>query len=393
MSANNISWFHCGRCGSLFQAAAGESEERLCTECGLNPALGLEILPPERPARPETIPVPLAENPEISGKGHKSTHKKRRRSYFMLKLIIGWSMLILAIIFGASYRWGDHSNKKTFVSKAQKNHDRSAEDIAFLNDTSPLASRAFSGFLAAGTPETRNQYVLSPITTASRMARFYDLNPLPNIPPETLSFSKSAILDLPSGRALETLWSSADGQQIDAVFVQQDNEWRLDWDHFARFSTYPWPLFLAGSGEAEGEFRLLARLRLAEERKNADALSIVLYAPRFGAPHETGFQSPEFLIQRDTRNGRLLDAAFKLEKAGNRVFNVDIPNPNPEDIIRVRVKVRRIEEPTGRRFEIDEVIACHWYSVDVPGVEIPEAPAENPPPADPESINEPPANR
>lgn len=292
----------------------------------------------------------------------------------MLKLIAGWSLAILLIIFGARHRWGDKTKVKPFVSKVHAVQTLSAEDAAFLNDNGQRISQSFSGFLGASNPEARNQFVLSPVTTASRMARFYAMNPLANILPETLVLKKSAILRLPSGNAIETLWSTTDGLQIDAVFVEQDGEWRLDWDHFARFSTYPWALFLAGSGEAEGEFRLLARQRLADERKNADALSIVLYAPRFGTPGETGFQSPEFLVKRDTRSGRLLDAAFKLEKEDKRPFGVNIPNPDPDEFIRIRVKVRRIEDPTERRFEIQDVIACHWYSVDVPGVEIPESP-------------------
>lgn len=304
----------------------------------------------------------------------------------MVKLIVGWSAVILMIVFGARYRWGEQTDHKTFVSKIHAKATISAEDAAFLSDNGPRANRTFSGFLAARSPEERNQFVLSPVTTASRMARFYALNPLVNIPPETLSLSKNAILHLPSGNAIETLWNTTDGLQIDAVFVEQEGEWRLDWDHFARFSTYPWALFLAGSGDEEGEFRLLARQRLAEERKNEDSLSIVLYAPRFGTPREPGFQSPEFLVRRDTRSGRLLDAAFKLQKDGKRPFEVNIPNPDPDEFVRVRVKVKRIEDPAGRRFELQDVLACHWYSVDAPGVEIPEAPPKPEVPEAPQNI-------
>jgi hypothetical protein len=101
----------------------------------------------------------------------------------------------------------------------------------------------------------------------------------------------------------------------------------------------------------------------------------VLYAPRFGFTTEPGFQSPEFLIKRDTKNGRLLDAAFKLERENKRVFGGKFPNNNPEGFIRVRVKVRRLEENLERGFELEEVVACHWYSVEAPGVEIPDQPA------------------
>ena len=135
-------------------------------------------------------------------------------------------------------------------------------------------------------------------------------------------------------------------------------------------------MFLAGSGDPDGEFRLLARQRLAEQRKNADTISIVLYAPRFGAPEATLTQSPEFLIKRDTKNGRMLGAAFQMEKSGQRVFDANTPNLNPEGLIRVRVKVRRFDDKGERRFEITEVVACHWYTVDAPGVDIPKPPVE-----------------
>jgi hypothetical protein len=290
----------------------------------------------------------------------------------MVKLVLGWLVVLLAIIFGA--RWlvnDDSASQKASVSAAPAKAISSEEDVALIHDKLAQCNQVFSDFLAAGTLEQRNQFVLSPITTAARMARFYSLNPLPNIAPQTLSQTHRAVLHLPAGRAIETHWTTTDGHQLDTVFVEENGEWRLDWDHFARFSEYPWPLFLAGSGETQGEFRLLARERLADERKNADTISIVLYAPRFGSTTEIGSQSPEFLIKRDSKNGRLLEAAFKLEKSDQRAFGVILPSLTPEGLIRIRVKVRRTEESTGRRFELEDVLACHWYSSDAPGVEIP----------------------
>ena len=296
----------------------------------------------------------------------------------MTKLVVGWSLLLLAIVFGTRHLLHvEPSSAKPFVSQAAAKNVIPDADVALLSQVSGLCSQTFSGFLAATTPEERNQFVLTPITTAARMARFYRLNPQPEIDPQTLALTNSAVLHLPARRAIETQWRTAEGRTMDAVFIEENGEWRLDWDHFARFSDYPWALFLSGSETDHGEFRLLARERLAAERKNADAISLVLYAPRFGNAGETGFQSPEFLIKRDTRNGRLLDAAFKLNREGERVFGVNLPNINPEGHLRVRVKVRRVEQDGERRFEIEEVVACHWYSIDVPGVEIPEQPAGN----------------
>jgi hypothetical protein len=204
------------------------------------------------------------------------------------------------------------------------------------------------------------------------MARFYSMNPLGVLDPQTISAQGAAVVHLPGLKAVETHLRSKEGRLFDAVFIKENDEWRLDWEHYARYSDHPWALFLAGNGEEEGEFRLLARERLPEERKSEATISMVLYAPRFGYANDTGFQSPEFLVRRETRNGKLLEAAFKLERGGGRVFDVNLPGINPEGLIRVRLKIRRFEVEGERRFEIKDVIACHWYSVDDPGVVIPD---------------------
>ena len=366
----NTSWFHCGRCGSLFQSPVGENDDRECSVCGSHPSLGFEaaVLESAVTIHPDSETVT-----DTSANHERHPPRKRKRRFFMAKLVIAWSLVLLAIVIGARKLWHQNSGQsKPFQSQVAAKSVVPEADVVLLNEAGPLCSQTFSNFLAAGTTEERNQFVLAPISTAARMARFYSLNPQVDIDPATLALGNSAVLRLPGRRAIETQWRTTDGRSLDAVFIEENGEWRLEWDHFARFSDYPWALFLAGSESDHGEFRLLARERLAAERKNEDAISIVLYAPRFGHSGETGFQSPEFLIKRDTRNGRLLDAAFKLERAGERVFGVNLPSINPEGLIRVRVKVRRVEHDAERHFELEDVVACHWYAVDAPGVEIPD---------------------
>ena len=296
----------------------------------------------------------------------------------MVKLILLWSVLLAAIIYGARWKWSEQLNENQKpVNPPPAQAAVAEQDVILLDKGSPLCNQTFSGFLAAATPEQQAQFVLSPITTAARMARFYDLNPRITIDPQKLALSKHAVLHLPGRRAIETSWNAPDDRQIEAVFMEEDGEWRLDWDHYIRFSEYPWPLFLAGSGPEHAEFRLLARERLADERKNADSISIMFYPPRFGSNSEIGVKSPEFLIKRDSKNGRLLGAAFRMEKAGKRAFDVNLPSATPEELIPVRVKVRRIEENGERRFELKDVLACHWYSSDAPGVEIPAQAPKN----------------
>lgn len=295
----------------------------------------------------------------------------------MVKLAFCWMAVLAAIVLAARHFWEDRSEERANIrSTRPAEHVVSAEDTALQNEASPLCNQALAGFLTASTPEERNQFVSSPIETASRMARFYSQNPMASIDPATLGTRNAAVIDLPGGKAIELQLGSSDGRLLDVVFVRENEEWKIDWDHYARYSDSPWALFLAGSGDAEGEFRLLARERLADERKDRDTLSLALYAPRFGFAKDTGFQSPEFIVKRDTPNGRLLESAFKLEREGARAFGVNLPSLNPEGFIRIRVKIRRSEVDQKRHFEIGKVIACHWYSTDEPGMETSDPPRE-----------------
>ncbi|MEI8038287.1 MAG: hypothetical protein WCJ14_07835 [Verrucomicrobiota bacterium] len=365
MTDPSLFWFHCGRCGSLFRSPLGDEAHRLCSKCGANPSLGI-LESPADAVTPSVGTIPAAATP---GKLRTRSGKLRSSRYLMWQLAVGWTLVLALIVGGARWLWPVEELSVASTAGTQKAADVSNEDAVFLNNVGPKCNAIFSGFLAAGTPEARNQFVLKPVLTSTRMARFYSLNPLANVDPATLQPARSAVLKLPDGKAVETLWNWTDGRQIDAVFREENGEWRLDWDHYARYSDYPWALFLSGSGVSEGEFRLLARERLADERKGADTISLVLYAPRFGQPGEVGFQSPEFLVSRNSRDGQLLDAAFKLARRGGQVFGSQLKNLNPEGMIRVRLKVRRLEVNLERKFEIAQVAACHWYAVDEPGVE------------------------
>lgn len=292
----------------------------------------------------------------------------------MLKLMLVWSLLLALIIFGAKVLWPD--TEETSVEKTEATAVESLQrdnDYRQLNKAMPECAKVMSGFLAASGAEERNQFVLNPVTNASRMVRFYSQNPIISIDPKSLTDGSQSLLDFPDGTlGIEARWSVKDGRTVDACFRKDNDAWLLDWEHFARYSDYPWPLFLAGSGPAEGEFRLLARERLATERKDSPTISLALYAPRFGKPAETGFQSPEVLVRRSTRSGKLLEAAFAMRADDERVFNSSLPTLDPDGLIRVYVKVRREDGEVQRQFEITEVIACHWMSVDDPGVEIEE---------------------
>lgn len=287
----------------------------------------------------------------------------------MAKLIGIWCAVILAILAVVNFVWRKPPAPPTAPSPVVMEKEiQKDQEIALLQEALPACSRAFFGFLSGTTPEERNQFVTDPVRTASLMARFYSMNPMVQVDPASLTLAQHSVVHLPAGKAVQTIWHSKDDQELDALFIKEEGEWRLDWSHFVRFSDLPWVLFLAGSGGDTAEFRLLARERLADQRKTSETISIVLYAPRPGSLYETGFQSPEFLVRRDSENGHLLEEAFRLQREGTNLFGSKLNPPNPENLIRVRVKVRRVAHDLERHFELEKVIACHWFTEDDPGI-------------------------
>jgi hypothetical protein len=370
MSDELTAWFHCGRCASLFRAVPHGA--RRCTLCGEDPSIGVGTDVADGPAKAGVGRDPMlrlkmaeVEKPMY----HKREVRRHKSRYFALKLVMVWAFLMVALAVGAHFLWRESppEERAGTLEKAAKG-TLADEDYAYINRAHDKCLANLSGFLAAGTPEVRNQFVRTPLDTARRMARFYQTNPFGNFDVSSIRGTGSGVIHLKDGRKLvETRWAVADGRSFDAVFFKEHDDWLLDWEEFVRFSEHPWLLFLAESGEGEGEFRLFARERLAGQREEGGDLLIALHAPRFGYPGEASETSTEFSVDQHSQSGRLLLQAFETRKGGGRVYGSSLPNQDPEGMIRVRVKVRRADGNPGRTFTIDEVKACHWLSIDDPG--------------------------
>ncbi|WAC19400.1 hypothetical protein OVA24_19410 [Luteolibacter sp. SL250] len=374
MNDDLTAWFHCGRCASLFRTAAGPHLARRCTVCGEDPAIGLD--PDAAAGSPKAggggkDPMLRLKMAEVEKpKFHKREVRRQKGRYFAMKLVLVWMLLMVALAVGGHFLWREQPREEPteMVEKAARN-SLADEDFAYVNRAYGKCVANLSGFLAAGTPEVRNQFVRTPLDTARRMARFYQSNPFGTFDVKSIKGTGSGVIHLKDGRKLvETRWAAADGRSFDAVFFDEQGDWRLDWEEFVRFSEHPWLLFLSEPGDGVGEFRLFARERLSDQRNEVGDLRIALHAPRFGHPGEAGEASTEFTVDQQSESGKLLLEAFRIRKDGGRVYGSTLPNQDPEGMIRVRVKIRRADGTLGRSFTIEEVKACHWLSIDDPGL-------------------------
>jgi hypothetical protein len=312
---------------------------------------------------------------EVASDAVRAVAKRKRPRHsratrWIVKIFCGWILLILGIIALSTYLWdwdkeiGAQTRSKGDLM-ARRGTD---EDTAMLQHGINPCAQTITGYLRARTPEERSQYIRKPLETIGRMTRYYALNPAVMVEPEDIAVEQFSLLHLGEERAISILWKAADGRLYDSVFFPEKGEWRLDWDHFVRYSDHPWQLFLSGSGPDTGEFRVLARERLAHDRRHTNEIGIVCYVPQRGAPGDTGAPSPEFLLSRESEEGRMLMAAFAELEAGRRPFGDKTATHDPEEMIRVRLRVRRESTPEGDRFVLEKVIACHWLGIDDPGV-------------------------
>lgn len=375
-NSKNAVWYHCGRCGSLFESDFSYRPDRTCELCGKQPNIGVWPVPDEAAAavNPEVSAfAKRGEATKLNESGQRAV-KKKRRSNTMMKIVVIWTFLMFLAVWLRHHYTKTENGKENQGKIAAKMTTGTLADerVAILNKALPDCHRALGGFLSAGTPEARNQFVLDPINTAGKMATFYRSNLFPKVEVAKLSRIGQEIIQVGDSWMIKTRWKEQDGKEFDAIFGNESGTWRLDWAHFNQYSEYPWALFLAGEGPAKAEFRLLARQRLgkSENERHGSRLSLSLITPVFGKPRETGMASPEFVIDRRSDDGLLFSAAVKSREEGKAVFGQKLEPLEEPGLVRLRVSVKRTEVAGKRSFTLEKIHACHWIESDLSGYDL-----------------------
>lgn len=343
------------------------SEERKCDVCGLDPAPSIvDAVAPLRSDRNQVAMVTLAQAEVVRATHHDD------KSFVIFKIMAAWLLLIACIVLLAKWMWGDEPISTTIVPENELlvSDQRKAEsDQSFVNAAFSECKSVLLRFLSTEVVRERYALVVPRESLEMQMAQYYQLNALEKIREEDLELIGSTVVHLPEGNTILTQWETKSGHLFDAAFRLDGSAWKLDWDHFARHSPHDWPLFCAGSGPEEVEFRLLAREKVAMGVEDQNAYSVVLYAPKQMRIADAGFKAQMQPMLRESRDARMLRAAFKLAQEGKPLFGSALRDINPQDMIRVRVMVRRISGPGMPNFKITKVLACHWYESSAWGVD------------------------
>lgn len=358
-------WHHCGRCGSLFSAEMTGDSGKVCPDCGQSPSVDAgDSVSAVKPAGQEIQKVRLKQPVERN-------HRPGRKMLLFLKVFVAWLVVIGLIVLTAHWFKSKDPQSQTqvpvekYVGSVELLHD---QDRKLLEVAVPVCRKVLVDFLSAKRASQRLELVIHSEVVAERLANYYEMPPPLTTEPEQLNLQASTVVHLPEGDTVLTQWDSPEGLRFDAAFRQVDSVWKLDWDHFTRHSECNWALFLAGSGPDEAEFRLLARERYQMEGNAMKDCNVMLYAPEMKRFDDAGLKAAVMPLPGDSRDAKLLRAAFQSMRDGKPLFRSTMRDINPQDMIRVRVRVKRVDAPGRNRFEIVRVLACHWYSSKAWGV-------------------------
>lgn len=365
MSDHSGAWFHCGHCGALFKAPAGPEQRGNCPSCHHDPVTG------EDPATANAV-VKVRKKVRKPGSHHHHHHEPRTRSRqarkkarYLMYFVCGWVVLLAAMAMMMKRMWPNTAPTPS-ADYVEKDKALSPDDVRLLQVNLEKAFHHFSEFLKAPDVGTRALHVLRSEQTVPRMGRYYAQNP--QVPVESgAALTLQHVMHTPAGPAIETMWQRENGDLLEAVFFEEKGDWKLDWDAFVRAGTESWGLFLAGTADGEGSFRVLARERIGAGGRNDESIGLVLYQPRPGHPNEATLPSPEIRVTRATALGRAIQEAFdaKAEKIG--AFQGRAHLQDPPEMIRLNVRIRRSGE-SERVFQIEELLAPHW--LEIPGTPV-----------------------
>ena len=350
-------WFHCGRCGELFQSSMDEP----CERCGEMPVVG-----------DAEIAFAMAGS-SYAGEGN-ATHRKRRENQSgpaektgsrkgVFSFVVIWILLLGSLV--GIVAW-------TRSQKDTSGADEIAEEIVsqsdrnlFLTSTYEKSLPVLMGFLVNTTPEARAEFVIDPVQTMEKMTSMGEEIPVlsEDAFPQAIHFDS---FDSPRGVAIESVWLLPEGERLEAVFYKQDQDgWLLDWEQMVRYSTQPWTLFLSGDGPSIGEFRVLARRRAEFGGNQVDVSSLMLLGPRALDPTDSGAKSPEVVVDPASTVGIQLAEAFALKDEGKTPYDTQLSSDDIQSMIRIRAKIRRSEEKNENGdwdFTIEKILATHWMS-------------------------------
>lgn len=305
----------------------------------------------------------------------QSTSKRSRKDYRLVKFVVIWFSLLLLVAIYVKWNFDERVAELPLNSHKAELEKVSIEsmNLDVMNESKNAILQTAAEFFQASAPETLAQSCRNRPRLAQTI--YNDGAKAGIFKPEEMPVLRQVNVIRPGGVAMvETIWQDQRERKVELVFAKEENRWVIDWEAYAKSSSMPWAIFQSGEGEASGNFRLLVRERSVSQNQLDLTLSIVFYEPGFLHGSPVGQTTPEFVIRRDSDDGKMILAAIKARKEDAPIYGSMFPAADPPNTARVHVKIQRRREKGEIRFTLEKVIACHWLGIDDSGVDLTDAP-------------------
>jgi len=275
MTTRTKGYYHCLECGALFEAELKNPSDQRCSICGHPPTGKIlagneeEAITPSLEAKEkkpgELSPIPSVQRHGISQdsqeiyeatmttieaqmesrtgrvKRIKRKAKKGKRRWFF---VVGWVVLMMSVIalfkiFGPNE---DSDSLDQNGAAAPEKREAAVEEqkkSRMINEAIPACEKSMSEFLSATSAAAKAQHVYQGVKLSGVMNRYYR---------DELSFSASdsrakivsaELLEGFNMDAIGALCINSQGEKWEAIFIFDEDEWKIDWASLVRFYLLP----------------------------------------------------------------------------------------------------------------------------------------------------------
>lgn len=395
-SAKKKGYFHCAQCGSFSEQTIDYRGVRECPSCGqcmTGEALQDKTIARDVDVRSDLNRVILPVDPEGHGERHQEEVgmladeinrdkvgkikrtvpvwelQEKSRSRLLLLFIVVVTASCLALII--------YTNKDLFlveppvVESAVKRKEAAQNDAEnrLLSQSLPNCMLVMKSFLEARDATTRSQFVFHGHDLLEIMEEYYTAHPRSSRGITNVRSIHASILDIDHRLAIGTICEDDSGDRFEAVFIEDNGNWKIDWKSFVRYNPVEWHLFDSANNGDEGVFRLYMRLLEVGDDIAGDDLLVVFYQPDiFRSEPFKAKASESVRVPADSDQGMAIKALVRdrAARGGCDKFGAKLSDFDSEKMHRVRIHVRLHKEASGRhRVELLAIIADHWYGEEI----------------------------
>lgn len=323
----------------------------------------------------EKIPEPFTSNTKIEEKVHRGERRKRlkKRNKATPKVVLRWLFLWLAtvgiILFVISrfqiYSAGVAKGALTIEERLV------GEEREFYKTEYPKIERTFRDFLGRRSVNQMSELVLDTDQVERKMARHFRENVRRTVS-EGLKpspvFWNVAFEESPG--FVEVAWDGGVDGFFEGVFVKVGQSWKIDWEHYERYSSESWTVFNQQIGGLnKGLFRVYIEKVSEGEGEDFQRWMKVRIIPPYSDEERGKLEASDpIMLEGDDELSLKISRLF-IERSGQSEGYSQLWERDSRKLRRATVELEWVEDSvTGEeRMVIKDVLAEHWRGLETIG--------------------------